>query len=46
MHYKKVIKFDDELIFPKSLTLEEQGNFYVGYYHQVQKRYTKKEAEK
>lgn len=40
------LKFDDELIFPKSLTLEEQGNFYVGYYHQVQKRYTKKEAEK
>lgn len=29
--------------FPKSLTLEEQGRFILGYYHQVQKRYEKKE---
>lgn len=31
--------------FPKSLTLEEQGHFILGYYHQVQKRYEKKEEE-
>ncbi len=31
--------------FPKSLTLEEQGRFILGYYHQMQKRYTKKEEE-
>ena len=31
--------------FPKSLTLEEQGQFILGYYHQVQKRYEKKEEE-
>ncbi len=36
---------EDKLFFPKQLSLEEQGSFYVGYYHQVQKRYTKKEAE-
>lgn len=29
--------------FPKRLTLEEQGRFILGYYHQVQKRYEKKE---
>lgn len=29
--------------FPKRLTLEEQGHFILGYYHQVQKRYEKKE---
>ena len=31
--------------FPKSLTLEEQGRFILGYYHQTQKRYEKKEEE-
>lgn len=31
--------------FPKRLTLEEQGHFILGYYHQVQKRYEKKEEE-
>lgn len=31
--------------FPKSLTLEEQGRFILGYYHQMQKRYEKKEEE-
>ncbi len=31
--------------FPKRLTLEEQGQFILGYYHQVQKRYEKKEEE-
>lgn len=29
--------------FPKQLSLEEQGKFILGYYHQVQKRYEKKE---
>ena len=29
--------------FPKRLTLEEQGLFDLGYYHQVQKRYAKEE---
>lgn len=29
--------------FPVHLTLEEQGIFILGYYHQTQKRYTKKE---
>lgn len=29
--------------FPKRLTLEEQGHFILGYYHQVQKRYEKRE---
>ena len=28
---------------PKILNLEEQGRFVLGYYHQVQARYTKKE---
>ena len=31
--------------FPKSFTLEEQGHFILGYYHQVQKLYEKKEDE-
>lgn len=31
--------------FPKRFTLEEQGHFILGYYHQVQKRYEKKEEE-
>lgn len=29
--------------FPGRLSLEEQGLFIVGYYHQLQERYTKKE---
>ncbi len=29
--------------FPKRLSLEEQGQFDLGYYHQQQKQYTKKE---
>lgn len=28
--------------FPKNLSLEDQGIFMIGYYHQVQKRYEKK----
>ena len=29
--------------FPKRLSLEEQGQFILGYYHQMQKRYEKRE---
>ncbi len=29
--------------FPKRLNLEEQGRFILGYYHQTQRRYAKKE---
>ncbi|MCJ7835370.1 type I-C CRISPR-associated protein Cas8c/Csd1 [Cuneatibacter sp. NSJ-177] len=29
--------------FPTHLNLEDQGNFLLGYYHQTQDRYTKKE---
>ncbi len=29
--------------FPKQLSLEEQGKFMLGYYHQVQKKYEKRE---
>lgn len=28
--------------FPSHLSLEEQGAFILGYYHQTQKRYEKK----
>lgn len=35
-------RLDGETL-PKRLTLEEQGAFQIGYYHQTQKRYTKKE---
>lgn len=49
----KKIKFENSLTeltgkleeFPKRLTLEEQGRFILGYYHQVQKRYEKKKEE-
>ena len=30
--------------FPKQLSLEEQGTFIVGYYHQLQKKYEKKNS--
>ena len=29
--------------FPVRMTMQEKGAFQIGYYHQVQKRYTKKE---
>ena len=29
--------------YPARLSLPEQGSFYLGYYHQTQKRFTKKE---
>ncbi len=31
--------------YPKMLTLEEQGRFILGYYHQVQKKYEKREEQ-
>lgn len=31
--------------FPKQLLLEAQGDFMLGYYHQMQKRYEKKEEK-
>lgn len=36
---------DSERPFPHTLSLQEQGEFIVGYYHQQQERYTKKETE-
>lgn len=29
--------------FPARLSLQDQGVFQIGYYHQTQKRFTKKE---
>ena len=45
IYYEKSIteligKIDD---FPKRMSLEEQGKFAIGYYHQVQKKYEKRE---
>lgn len=31
--------------YPKRLSLEEQGRFILGYYHQVQKKYEKREEK-
>ena len=31
--------------YPKRLSLEEQGKFILGYYHQVQRKYEKKEEK-
>lgn len=31
--------------FPARMTLPEQGSFYLGYYHQTQKRFEKKEEK-
>ena len=48
---KKSVKEYEEILtdlfgrienFPIRLSLEEQGNFALGYYHQVQKRFEKK----
>lgn len=36
---------DSEKPFPNSLSLQEQGEFIVGYYHQQQERYAKKEEK-
>lgn len=34
---------ETQIGFPRRLSLEEQGKFMLGYYHQIQKRYEKKE---
>ncbi|WP_125141098.1 type I-C CRISPR-associated protein Cas8c/Csd1 [Clostridium transplantifaecale] len=42
-----MIEVEEEcpLAFPRRLSLEEQGMFILGYYHQVQKRFEKKEEK-
>lgn len=47
-YYEKLLteimgKLNTEIWFPKQLSLEEQGKFILGYYHQVQKKYEKRE---
>lgn len=43
---EKIFVSDEEMqAYPKRLSLEEQGMFILGYYHQTQKRYEKKEKE-
>lgn len=39
-----VARFDGEMPFPTALRLEDQGRFFVGYYHQMQALYTKSEG--
>ena len=43
--YEKLIGnlMDKLVLFPRRLSLEEQGKFMLGYYHQTQKKYEKKE---
>lgn len=48
IYYEKLLteimdKLEGETGFPLRLTLEEQGKFDLGYYHQVQKKYKKRE---
>lgn len=48
IYYEKLLteimgKLNTEIWFPKQLSLEEQGKFILGYYHQVQKKYEKRE---
>jgi len=38
-------KIDCQKGFPKRLSLEEQGMFAIGYYHQKQKKYEKREEK-
>lgn len=54
VYYEKIlsdlqgrIPVSEEMIsgYPKRLSLEEQGMFILGYYHQTQKRYGKKTKE-
>ena len=48
IHYEKMLtdlQGRIEMKYPKKLNLDEQGKFILGYYHQVQKRYTKKEEQ-
>lgn len=41
----KIEVIDNVVAYPKRLSLEEQGMFILGYYHQVQKRFEKKEEK-
>jgi CRISPR-associated protein Csd1 len=36
-------KLDADTAFPATLDMQQQGMFILGYYHQQQDRYTKKE---
>ncbi|MGI6069021.1 MAG: type I-C CRISPR-associated protein Cas8c/Csd1 [Blautia sp.] len=36
---------ENGMAYPKRLSLEDQGMFILGYYHQIQKRYEKKEEK-
>jgi len=38
-----ISRLDSENPFPSALSLQQQGEFIVGYYHQQQDRFTKKE---
>lgn len=39
----KIEASEQKVGFPQRLTLEEQGKFMLGYYHQIQKQYEKRE---
>ena len=50
IYYEKLLteimgKLEGETGFPLRLTLEEQGKFDLGYYHQMQKKYEKREEK-
>lgn len=50
VYYEKLLteimgKLEGETGFPLRLTLEEQGKFDLGYYHQMQKKYEKREEK-
>lgn len=49
VHYEKILTQLQGKIpcsgTPKTLSLEQQGQFILGYYHQVQKRFEKKEEK-
>lgn len=50
VYYEKLLteimgKLEGEAGFPLRLTLEEQGKFDLGYYHQMQKKYEKREGQ-
>lgn len=38
--------YEKLVLFPRSLSLEEQGKFMLGYYHQTQKKYEKRRTNK
>ena len=47
IHYEKLLtQIMSKLeMYPKRLSLEEQGKFILGYYHQTQKKYEKREEK-